>query len=110
MSTINAQTPAVSFLLAHQNKDSGAVVPAFAEPDIHSLSQVPKDRHRRLSGRTLPVLKQFGESLGSLISVVHRTNGGLNPSRRERHITTRSPPPLSAFPVHPLCRIRLAML
>src|ERR1700724_3279913 len=69
MSTINAQTPAVSFLLAHQNKDSGAVVPAFAEPDIHSLSQVPKDRHKRLSGRTLPVLKQFGESLGSLITV-----------------------------------------
>jgi hypothetical protein len=26
-----------------------AVVPAFAEPDIHSLSQVLTDRHRRLS-------------------------------------------------------------
>ena len=45
------------------------MVPAFAEPDIHSLSQAPKDRHRRLSVCSLPVLKQFGESLGSLISV-----------------------------------------
>jgi hypothetical protein len=32
-------------------------------------------------------LKQFGESLGSLISVAHRTNGGHNPSRRETQIT-----------------------
>jgi len=52
-----------------------AVVPAFAEPDIHSLSQVPKDRHRRLSGCSLPVLKQFGESLGSLISLAQSANG-----------------------------------
>ena len=78
MSTINAQTPAVSFLLAHQNKDSGAVVPAFAEPDIHSLSQVPKDRHKRLSGRTLPVLKQCGESLGSLITVAESATSRTN--------------------------------
>jgi hypothetical protein len=51
------------------------VVPAFAEPDIHSLSQVPKDRHRRLSVCSLPVLKQFGESLGSLTSVAQSANG-----------------------------------
>ncbi len=44
MSTVNAQTPAVSSHLAHQSKDSLAVVPALAEPDIDSLSQVPKDR------------------------------------------------------------------
>src|SRR5438309_4215557 len=43
-----------------------AVVPAFAEPDIHSLSQVHADRHRRLSVCSLPVLKQFEESLGNL--------------------------------------------
>jgi hypothetical protein len=42
-----------------------AVVPAFAEPDIHSLSQIRADRHRRLSLCFLPVLKQFEESLGS---------------------------------------------
>src|SRR5947209_1619861 len=42
-----------------------AMVPAFAEPDIHSLSQILTDRHRRLSVCSLPVLKQFGESLGS---------------------------------------------
>jgi len=78
MSAVKAQTPAVFFLLAHQNKDSGAVVPAFAEPDIHSLSQVPKDCHKRLSGRTLPVLKQFGESLGSLITVAESATSRTN--------------------------------
>src|SRR5439155_8171333 len=31
-----------------------AVVPAFAEPDIHSLSQAHADRHRRLSVCSLP--------------------------------------------------------
>jgi hypothetical protein len=41
------------------------MVPAFAEPDIHSLSQILADRHRRLSVCSLPVLKQFEESLGS---------------------------------------------
>jgi len=46
-----------------------AVVPAFAEPDIHSLSRAPEGRHRRLSLCSLPVLKQSEESLGSLISV-----------------------------------------
>ena len=46
-----------------------AMVPAFAEPDIHSLSQILADRHRRLSVCSLPVLKQSGESLGSLMSV-----------------------------------------
>src|SRR5207244_8228183 len=42
-----------------------AMVPAFAEPDIHSLSQILADRHRRLSVCSPPVLKQSGESLGS---------------------------------------------
>src|SRR5260370_25246015 len=39
-----------------------------AEPDIHLLSQTPRSRHRRLSLCSLPVPKQFVESLGSLIS------------------------------------------
>jgi hypothetical protein len=34
-----------------------AMVPAFAEPDIHSLSQILADRHRRLNVCSLPVLK-----------------------------------------------------
>ena len=41
------------------------MVPVFAEPDIHSLPRVLEDRHRRLSLCSLPVLKQFEESLGS---------------------------------------------
>jgi len=50
-----------------------AVVPAFAEPDIHSLSRVLEDRHRRLSMCSLPVLKQ---SEGSLRRVdLHRSVG-----------------------------------
>src|SRR6266699_353632 len=53
-----------------------AVVPAFAEPDIHSLSQVHADRHRRLSVCSPPVLKQFEESLGSLISVAQSATAG----------------------------------
>src|ERR1700679_395300 len=36
-----------------------------AEPDIHLLSQAPESRHRRLSLCSLPVPKQFEESLGS---------------------------------------------
>jgi len=51
------------------------VVPAFAEPDIHSLSRTPEGRHRRLSLGSLPVLKQSEESLGSLISVAQSANG-----------------------------------
>src|SRR5216683_1703451 len=39
-----------------------------AEPDIHLLSQTPKSRHRRLSLCSLPVPKQFVESLGRVIS------------------------------------------
>jgi hypothetical protein len=78
MSTVNAQTPAVSFLLAHRSKDRRAVVPAFAETDIHSLSQVTRDGHRRLSECTLPVLKQFGESLWSLISVAQSATSRTN--------------------------------
>ncbi len=53
-----------------------AMVPAFAEPDIHSLSQILADRHRRLSVCSLPVLKQTGESLGSLISVAQSATAG----------------------------------
>src|SRR5207253_3164706 len=53
-----------------------AMVPAFAEPDIHSLSRILADRHRRLSVCSLPVLKQSGESLGSLISVAQSATAG----------------------------------
>ena len=53
-----------------------AMVPAFAEPDIHSLSRILADRHRRLSVCSLPVLKQFEESLGSLISVAQSATAG----------------------------------
>src|SRR5436305_14754630 len=52
-----------------------AMVPAFAEPD-HSLSRILADRHRRLSVCSLPVLKQFEESLGSLISVAQSATAG----------------------------------
>ena len=48
-----------------------AVVPAFAEPDIHSLSRALAGRHRRLSLCSLPVLKQSEGSLGSLTSVAY---------------------------------------
>ncbi|PYX56824.1 MAG: hypothetical protein DMG76_13640 [Acidobacteria bacterium] len=78
MSAVNAQTAAVSFLLAHQSKDSRVMVPAFAEPDIHSPPQVPKDGYRKLSECTPPVLKQFGESLGSLISVAQSATSRKN--------------------------------
>jgi hypothetical protein len=54
---------------------SRRLVPAFAEPDIHSLSRAGEGRHRRLSLCSLPVLKQFEESLGSLISVAQSANG-----------------------------------
>jgi len=47
---------------------SRLVVPALAEPDIHLLSKTPKSPHRRLSLCSLPVPKQFTESLRSLIS------------------------------------------
>jgi hypothetical protein len=39
-----------------------------AEPDIHLQSRAPKSLHRRLSLYSLPVPKQFVESLGSVIS------------------------------------------
>jgi len=48
----------------------------FAEPDIHLQSQAPKSRHRRLSWCSLPVPKQFGESLGSVISFAQSATGG----------------------------------
>ena len=51
-----------------------AEVPAFAEPDIHSLSRAPKGLHRRLSLCSLPVPKQSEGSLGSLISVAQSAN------------------------------------
>jgi hypothetical protein len=40
-----------------------------AEPDIHLQSRAPKSLHRRLSLCSLPVPKQFVESLGRVISV-----------------------------------------
>src|SRR5438105_12353137 len=52
------------------------MVPAFAEPDIHSLSRILADRHRRLSVCSLPVLKQSEESLRSLISVAQSATAG----------------------------------
>src|ERR1700687_4606177 len=39
-----------------------------AEPDIHLQSRAPKSLHRRLSLCSLPVPKQFVESLGRVIS------------------------------------------
>src|SRR5207253_3308557 len=54
---------------------SSRTPPVSQEQNRHSLSQVPEDRHRRLSVCSLPVLKQFGESLGSLISVAQSANG-----------------------------------
>lgn len=53
-----------------------ARVPAFAEPDIHSLSQATRGCHRRLSLCSLPVPKQYGESLGSLISFAQSATAG----------------------------------
>ena len=55
---------------------SRLVVPALAEPDIHLLSKTPKSPHRRLSLCSLPVPKQFEESLRSSISFAQSANGG----------------------------------
>jgi hypothetical protein len=52
----------------------GPCIPAG--PDIHLLSKTPKSPHRRLSLCSLPVPKQFGESLGSSISFAQSPNGG----------------------------------
>jgi hypothetical protein len=57
------------------------MVPAFAEPDIHSLSQILADLHRRLSVCSLPVLKESGESLGSLMSVPQSATAGPGSAR-----------------------------
>ena len=46
-----------------------------AEPDIHLPSRAPKSRHRRLSLCSLPVRKQFVESLGSVISFAQSAIG-----------------------------------
>ena len=46
-----------------------------AEPDIHLLSQTPKSRHRRLSLCSLPVPKQFVESLGRVVSFAQSAIG-----------------------------------
>jgi len=51
-----------------------AMVPAFAEPDIHSLPRILADRHRRLSMCSLPVLKQFERASG-VISVAQSAMG-----------------------------------
>ena len=49
-----------------------ALVPAFAEPDIHLLPRAREGLRRRLSWCSLPVPKQSVESLKRvLISVAH---------------------------------------
>jgi hypothetical protein len=55
---------------------SRLVVPALAEPDIHLLSKTPKSPHRRWSLCSLPVPKQFGESLRSVTSIAQSPTGG----------------------------------
>jgi hypothetical protein len=47
-----------------------------ADPDIHLLSRALEGRHRRLSLCSLPVPKQFVESLGSAISSLSRRTAG----------------------------------
>ena len=47
----------------------------FAEPDIHLPSRAPRSRHRRLSWCSLPVPKQFEESLGSVSSFAQSAIG-----------------------------------
>jgi len=59
---------------AARNVCLSAVVPAFAEPDIHLLSRAPQGRHRRLSLCSLPVPKQLEGSLRSLISFAQSAN------------------------------------
>ena len=53
---------------------SRLVVPAPAGPDIHLLSRAPKSLHRRLSLCSLPVPKQFEESLRSETSFAQSPN------------------------------------
>jgi len=73
--TGNARSAARSVCLS-------AGVPAFAEPDIHCLSQARMGRPRRLSLCSLPVPKQFEESLGSWISFAQSaTCGTWQPAR-----------------------------
>jgi len=49
-----------------------AVVPAFAEPDIHLLPRAAQGSRRRLSWCSLPVPKQSVKSLKRvLISIAH---------------------------------------
>ena len=52
----------------------GPCIPAG--PDIHLLSKTPKSPPRRLSLCSLPVPKQFEESLGSSFSFAQSPNGG----------------------------------
>ncbi len=52
----------------------GPCIPAG--PDIHLLSKTPKSPHRRLSLCSLPVPKQFRESLRSLTPFAQSPNGG----------------------------------
>ncbi len=54
-----------------------AVVPAFAEPDIHLLPQARGGPRRRLSLCSLPVPKQSVESRRRvLVSVAHSVRAG----------------------------------
>ena len=48
----------------------------LAEPDIHLQSETPKSPHRRLSWCSLPVPKQYEESLQSLYSFAQSAIGG----------------------------------
>src|SRR5215471_6392297 len=48
----------------------------LGEPDIHWLSKTPQSPHRRLSWCSLPVPKQFVESLRSLRSFAQSATGG----------------------------------
>jgi hypothetical protein len=60
-----------------RSRASRLVVPAFpAEPDIYLRSRAAMSRHRRLSLCSLPVPKQFVESLRSLISIAQSPIGG----------------------------------
>jgi len=68
MSRVNAQTPAVCFLLAvfllaHQSKDRVAAVPAFAEADIDSLSG-PERPARKIEWVYRASPETIGESWG----------------------------------------------
>jgi hypothetical protein len=81
---VTAFTPIVASLspFVHQGLPRAQQLPLGwwslhpAGPDIHLLSKTPKSPHRRLSLCSLPVPKQFEESLGSLTSFAQSAIGG----------------------------------